>query len=174
MFNLLKIIVTVVLIWPISTCAFGQSDKLAKLDQKNGVKNIKLLSPFSSFKGLSPVYHNQSKDDLIMYSNSNETPYIGDIQVHDIHYGFYDNKLYQIDIQFNILNQEKFRAVLTELYGDPKHEKIQGKYHRYTWEGKKVVLELMPERMVYTSSEWGGFEMAIERLNNRKSLKDDL
>jgi hypothetical protein len=95
--------------------AFSQNNKL---EEKNGLRDIKLGSPKSRYNDL---YRIESKNPCgEMYQRSNENLFIGNLKVHSIQYNYMGGTLAAVYVIFKEDDDWlKFAKSLYEVYGKP-------------------------------------------------------
>lgn len=137
----------------------GQS--LAKLDEKNGFRNLKLGTHISNYKGLEE-HTGQDNDEYKRYSLNNDKKYIGDLYISTPVYNFYKSRLYEVRIFPTENDTQKFVKLYKSLYGNPTvtyQDPLTGQdCTLYTWKGKKVILQyfvyksnIISDMVIYTS-----------------------
>ncbi|WP_299821097.1 hypothetical protein [uncultured Pontibacter sp.] len=135
---------------------YGQN--LSKLDEKNGFKNFKLGSLKSNYPNLvyygfilSELDDNYSKEydgyldhSLKSYVKRNDDVKIGDIEISEPTYYFFNNKLLRIDFTLLNSNGKELLKLYTSLYGSPVVKKernsLGAEITNYVWKGKRVNL----------------------------------
>ena len=112
--NLLSLLLLIVLI---VTPASAQN--APALDAKNGFRDAKLGMPLSSFKGLKKDVE-VSEGTYTFYNRPTDKLKIGDIDVKEIAYRFYHNKLSAVIINAQAGEGYNLSTTFSETYGKPR------------------------------------------------------
>ena len=127
----------IILLLLISFNLHAQPDKgtLKYMDYKYGFRDVKFEMELDSFPSENMIFQYIDKGQKI-YKRNNDILKIGDIDIKDIQYVFYQNKLMGIIITIDgILDRDNILEILNEMYGHgdkPTDDEL------YFWTGKKA------------------------------------
>ena len=115
---------------------FGLAQTANELDQRNGFKDIKLLSDVTTYPGLEFYKELKDKPDQAMYrAGKGSYSHIGDVEIYKLVVYTYRKQIYQIEV--TTAKSEKLFRSLEKAFG-----KINSSIASQTsyWEGEKVKL----------------------------------
>lgn len=114
------------------------SGDLEALDAANGFEGARLGTPVDSFDGLELVTSHGARGTAV-YTREGLAPKLGDAQLDDVTYGFYQNRLYFVALfTSGRRNAQAALAALREAYGPGT--RLPGEASEYIWQGDRVVL----------------------------------
>lgn len=125
-----------------------------ELDDRNGFKNIKLLSKATDYSELKFSKDQEEEFKAIYTRTSGSLQYIGDIQIKELNVYTYNDIIYRIEVATG-KNTQLFKG-LEKAYGKSKFAVVT---NVYVWKGDKVALTFASEKggkrvvMNYTTPE---------------------
>jgi len=126
--------ILLVLFVGLTVLVYGQKNN--ELDNRNGFKNIKLLSKVDSYKGLVFDKVIDEKKSIHQYKRLKSAfPSIGEIDIKDLTLLTYKDLIYQINIT-TTKDPQLFKG-LEKAFGKAQHSV---RYQKYFWEGDQVKL----------------------------------
>jgi hypothetical protein len=134
--------------------ARGQYQGLNNLDKKYGFNKFKLEEPFSNYKSSCKFLYSDNIDIGVKkykYIGPNINNVFGYFEIQNIYLYFYNNKLKEIEIEFNNLtkqNEEYIYNELTKLYDSPQKVGRPDEYLEffYAWLSGKTSLYFKKSR----------------------------
>jgi len=133
-------------------------------NEPDGFRGIKWGTNISE---LNDMLVADSGKDTVYYIRKNDTLKIGDADIDQISYGFYENRLFVVLVEDDgYLNFTKLKAILIDLYGKP--EQPNRLMEKYFWTGGKVDIFFDYNEMSKNGNTYYSFRPIQEERANRK------
>jgi hypothetical protein len=128
-----KLLFTLLILITTTLLCFSQTIK--SLDDKYGFRDAKFEMLLNSFKNLEKF-----DDEFNGYTLNSANLKLGEYELKDISYYFYDNKLYNIviTVEMGYLNQHGILDILEKAYGKGILKEPSDVEQLYSWKGNKV------------------------------------
>jgi hypothetical protein len=145
----MRIVLLILTLISLSSQCIGQNKKglYKALDEKNGFRNAQFGMSSTQVLGFfKDMFFEESSYNKKYYTTSSEDMTIGKAAIKKIIYGFYNDRLFSVEILLYYSNGDEAIPVLESAYG-------KGKYSTFeTWYGKKkIVMQSTPY-----SIDWSG------------------